>query len=56
MLYFEGGALVKNSDKIRNWGRLSDTVDVRLLDNDFVAWVRLQNTLPTKVDEEENLI
>ena len=56
MLYFEGGALLKNSDKIRNWGRSSDTIDVRLLDIDFVAWVRLQNMLPTKVDEEENLI
>ena len=56
-MYFDGGALLKNSGKIRSWGRWSDTVDVRLPDTDFVVWIRLQNTLSlTKVDEEEILV
>ena len=43
MLYFDGGAILKSPGKIRNWGRWSDTIDVRLPDTDFVVWVRLQN-------------
>ena len=53
ILHFDGGALLKNSGKIRNWGRWSDTVDVRLPDIDFVEWLRLQNMLSIRVEEEE---
>ena len=42
-MHFNGGALPKNSGKIRNLGKWSDTVDVRMPDIDFVVWVRLQN-------------
>ena len=56
MLYFDGGALLKSPGKIRNWGRWSDTIDVRLPDTDFVVWVRLQNMLSIRVDEEEILV
>ena len=42
---FDCYALLKNSDKIRNWGRWSDTVDVRSPDTDSGVWVRLQNML-----------
>ena len=55
-LYFDGGALLKSPGKIRNWGRWSDTVDVRLQEIDFVVWVRLQNLLSIRVDKEEILV
>ena len=53
-MYFDGGALLKNSGKIRNWGWWLNTVDVRLPDIDFVVSVRLQNMLSIRVDEEES--
>ena len=55
ILYFNGGAWLKNSGKIRNWGRLSDTVDIGLLDVDFVELVTLQHMLSNRVDKEEIL-
>ena len=55
-LYFDGGALLKNSYKIRNWGRWSDTVDVRLPDIDLIVSKRLQNMLFIRVHEEEILV
>ena len=55
-IYFDGSALLKNSCRIRNWGRWSDTIDVRLPDVDFVVWVRIQNMLFIRVDVEEILV
>lgn len=56
MLHSDGGALLKNSGKIRNWVRWSDTADIRLRDIDFFVWVRLQNMGSMKVDDEEILV
>ena len=52
ILYFDDDALLKNSIKIRNWVRWSDTLDVRLPDIDFVVWVRLQNIFSIRVDKD----
>ena len=54
-MFFDGCALLKNSGKIRNWRRWSNTVDVRSQNIDLVVWVRLQNMLSIRVDEEESL-
>ena len=52
---FYGGALQKNSGKIGNWVRGSNTVDVGLGDIDFVVYITLQNMLSIRVDEKEIL-
>ena len=52
---FHGGALQKNSGKIGNWVRGSNTVDVGLGDIDFVVYITLQNMLSIRVDEKEIL-
>ena len=59
-LCFDGGALLKHSGKIRNWGRWPVTVYVRLPNIDFVVGVRLQNMLQNvlsiRVGEKEILV
>ena len=52
-MYFHGGALPKTSGKITNWGRRSNSVDVRLPDIDFLVCVILQNMLSIRVDHKE---
>ena len=56
ILYFDGGTLLNNSDKIRNWGKWSDMLDVRLANIDFVVQVRLQSILSVKVEGKEILM
>lgn len=55
-MHFDGGALLKNSDKVKHWDSLSKTVNFRLPDIAFVVWIRLQNILSIKVGKEEILV